>query len=170
MDALTTRRIADAAGVGVGSVYEYFENKQAILEEMNRRLIDDLVRQMRPRITEWIDMSLKDAVLALIREIRDFLSANNGRYGQFLSRQSPDDIRQSVTRINRLLRDLAVQYLIRNPKYATVPDLPVMSYIWIHGGVAVISQYLLEKNPHFDFDQLAHGLANMVENMVVKQA
>lgn len=37
-DGFNTNRIADAAGVGIGSIYEYFPNKQAIVE----RLLDDL--------------------------------------------------------------------------------------------------------------------------------
>lgn len=167
IDALTTRRIADTAGVGIGSVYEYFDNKQAILDEMRSRLIDDLVEQMRPRIAEWIELGLRDAVIALLSSIRDFLATGNGRYGKFLSRQGPDDMRQSLSGINKLLHDLTIQYLIRHPQYATVPNLPVMSYIWIHGGVAVIGQHLLEKNPRFAFDQIALGLAEMVERMVI---
>lgn len=166
-EALTTRRIADKAGVGIGSVYEYFENKKAILDEMSTRLTQDLVDHMRPRIAVWIELGLKDAVIALLSDIRDFLAANDGCYGKFMSRQNPAEIRKSFSGINRLLRDLTVQYLIRHPQYATVPNLPVMSYIWIHGGVAVISQHLLEKNTRFEFDQLALGLAEMVERMVV---
>lgn len=38
VDAFNTNRIAERAGVGIGSLYEYFPNKQAIVT----RLIDDL--------------------------------------------------------------------------------------------------------------------------------
>lgn len=43
-DAITTNRIAQEAGVGVGSVYEYFPNKEAIvlgvIEDLSRQEID----------------------------------------------------------------------------------------------------------------------------------
>ena len=48
MEGVTTRRIADTAGVGVGSVYEYFENKEAIVTAMNQRMVDELVGRLPP--------------------------------------------------------------------------------------------------------------------------
>jgi AcrR family transcriptional regulator len=39
----TTNRIADVAGVGVGTVYEYFANKDTVFEALIRREIDALV-------------------------------------------------------------------------------------------------------------------------------
>lgn len=40
---LTTRRVADVAGVSVGSFYQYFPNKEAVLAELVRRRVDGLV-------------------------------------------------------------------------------------------------------------------------------
>ncbi|MDZ4776156.1 MAG: helix-turn-helix domain-containing protein, partial [Alphaproteobacteria bacterium] len=41
-EALTTNRVADLAGVSVGSLYQYFPNKEAILVEMVCRHLTDL--------------------------------------------------------------------------------------------------------------------------------
>ncbi len=38
MDGLTTARIAEVSGVSVGSIYQYFESKEAILGELARRI------------------------------------------------------------------------------------------------------------------------------------
>lgn len=38
VDKLTTNRVAERAGVSVGSLYQYFPNKDAILAELARRL------------------------------------------------------------------------------------------------------------------------------------
>jgi len=55
VDAFNTNRIAEQAGVGIGSLYEYFPNKQAIVT----RLIDDLAE------------SESDAILAGLAEVED---------------------------------------------------------------------------------------------------
>jgi len=38
LEKFTTNRVGERAGVSVGSLYQYFPNKQAILAELNRRL------------------------------------------------------------------------------------------------------------------------------------
>ncbi|GAA0576118.1 hypothetical protein GCM10009416_13490 [Craurococcus roseus] len=41
---LTTRRVADVAGVSVGSLYQYFPNRQSLVAEVIRRKVDEGVR------------------------------------------------------------------------------------------------------------------------------
>lgn len=45
--ALTTNRVAERAGVSVGSLYQYFPGKEAILAELIRGLRRDMVLTMR---------------------------------------------------------------------------------------------------------------------------
>lgn len=44
--ALTVDRIATVAGVGVGSVYEYFTTKESIVAEVVRNVLDDLTAEL----------------------------------------------------------------------------------------------------------------------------
>jgi len=43
----TTNRIAEAAGVSVGTLYEYFANKEAVFESVIRRELEALVRALQ---------------------------------------------------------------------------------------------------------------------------
>src|SRR5688572_11660030 len=45
--ALTTIRIAECAGVSVGSLYQYFPNKQAIVAEIVRRRTAEIIAALR---------------------------------------------------------------------------------------------------------------------------
>ena len=40
-DALTTTRVAEAAGISVGSLYQWFPDKEAIAEALALRYLDD---------------------------------------------------------------------------------------------------------------------------------
>ncbi|KAA2314675.1 TetR/AcrR family transcriptional regulator [Pseudooceanicola sediminis] len=42
MGALTTTRVAERAGVSVGTMYQYFPNKQALVYALNERYLDTL--------------------------------------------------------------------------------------------------------------------------------
>lgn len=43
-DAFTTNRVAEKAGVSVGSLYQYFPNKDALLSELMRRHVEEIER------------------------------------------------------------------------------------------------------------------------------
>jgi AcrR family transcriptional regulator len=43
-DAFTTNRVAEKAGVSVGSLYQYFPNKEALLSELMRRHVMEIER------------------------------------------------------------------------------------------------------------------------------
>src|SRR5262245_63722931 len=68
--ALNTNRIAERAGVGIGTLYEYFPNKEAILIAMARqRLAEDerLVRQALIAAEAEPDVSLaRRAIRAMV--------------------------------------------------------------------------------------------------------
>jgi len=50
--ALTTNKIAERAGVSIGSLYQYFPNKEAVMTE--------LIRHKRSRMLAAVDMALDD--------------------------------------------------------------------------------------------------------------
>ena len=50
--ALTTNSIAEAAGVSIGSVYQYFPNKRAIFIALHERHIEQVDRMLQRKISE----------------------------------------------------------------------------------------------------------------------
>ncbi|HBU65760.1 MAG TPA: TetR/AcrR family transcriptional regulator, partial [Alcanivorax sp.] len=47
LDHTTTVRIAEIAGVSVGSLYQYFEGKDALVEALMDKLADDIAQGLR---------------------------------------------------------------------------------------------------------------------------
>jgi len=52
VDKITTAAIAEAAGVPIGSVYQYFPNKLAVLAELARRVMEQVDRKTASLIAE----------------------------------------------------------------------------------------------------------------------
>jgi AcrR family transcriptional regulator len=54
--ALTTNRVAEVAGVSIGSVYEYFPNKQALLAALAGRALDGIIEETAHGMAEMFQM------------------------------------------------------------------------------------------------------------------
>lgn len=67
LGGLTTNRVATTAGVSVGSLYQYFPSKEAILAELIRRLRRSLLTDCQAAAETVRDRPLSDAVDALVR-------------------------------------------------------------------------------------------------------
>lgn len=67
-EALTTNRVAELAGVSVGSLYQYFPNKEAILVEMVRRHLVDLGSGISAIAARADQLTLEELVSALIED------------------------------------------------------------------------------------------------------
>ena len=66
-DGLTTNAIADRAGVSVGSLYQYFPNKEAILATLIREKRHHLLTRMKYAAEEMRSLSPVAALDALVR-------------------------------------------------------------------------------------------------------
>ncbi len=67
-EAFTTNRVAEKAGVSVGSLYQYFPNKEALLGELMRRHVEELERGMLAITAEAAKRPIAETVRALIED------------------------------------------------------------------------------------------------------
>lgn len=67
-EAMTTNRVAEAAGISVGSLYQYFPNKDAIVAELTRRHVEQASLSFRRVFDEW-RVSPPDSIAVAVREL-----------------------------------------------------------------------------------------------------
>jgi AcrR family transcriptional regulator len=104
-DALSTTRIAAEAGVSVGSLYQYFPDKAAIVDAVAHRylgdfeeLMEDLAGQARPG--RW-----DDPVDALVDAFAKRYAARPGYRALWLGRHLSDELRAADRRNKEVLAD-----------------------------------------------------------------
>jgi AcrR family transcriptional regulator len=64
--AVTTNRIAEVAGVSIGSVYQYFPDKRAIFTALHQRHIEQIDRLVETTLVRHAESSLEELVRAMI--------------------------------------------------------------------------------------------------------
>ena len=67
--AATTNRIAEVAGVSIGSVYQYFPDKRAIFMALHARHVDQIAGLVERTLLDHASSSLEDLVRALIEAV-----------------------------------------------------------------------------------------------------
>jgi AcrR family transcriptional regulator len=64
--AITTNRVAEVAGVSIGSVYQYFPNKRAIFIALHRRHVEDIDRRIERTLSALAAAPLAALLAALV--------------------------------------------------------------------------------------------------------
>jgi len=68
---VTTNRIAEVAGVSIGSVYQYFPDKTAIFAALHDRHVREMSRRIDATLVDHAGDSLEDLVRALVTAMVD---------------------------------------------------------------------------------------------------
>lgn len=164
LSGTTTRHIADVAGVGVASLYDYFKNKEAVFAAMNERLLADTVSTLTPIVPTLLTLNIGDATRLLLRTYGELLQRNNGRYLHWVKARNEQHINSNMEPVHKMLNDMFMRYLLQHPRYTRIPDLATAHYIFLTGGMLSMLHFLGQDNPPISFDNLVDGLARMVNH------
>jgi AcrR family transcriptional regulator len=82
--ALTTNRIAESAGVGIGTLYEFFPNREAIVLALAERRLERLAREVQDGLEQVRALDASSGLELLLRRIVRAVAADRGLYGALL--------------------------------------------------------------------------------------
>lgn len=137
-EALTTTRIADRAGVAIGSVYQFFPDKRAITQELTRRNVEQFVSRVGRRFLDEDYRGWWEAVDAIIDEYVDMHRTVPGfkslHFGDVVDLNLLDSDSDNNTVIAGRLRGL----LLKEFGLADSHELDVAVLVAVEAGDAVL--------------------------------
>jgi len=78
--AVTTNRVAEVAGVSIGSVYQYFPDKRAIFVALHQRHIEQIDRMVETKLMEHAASSLEKLIRAMVEAMVEAHAADPDLY------------------------------------------------------------------------------------------
>lgn len=162
LEATTTRHIAETAGIGVGSLYEYFSNKDEIYQLMYTRLVNEVSHTIKALVPVLVTLPISDAIRRILYAVGALLQRDDKRYLRCARYALQADMKMDMEPLAKLLMEVILQYVMHQPRYMRVRNIPTMNYIFIHGGIYTLMHHLSERNPALSYDALVDGLADMV--------
>jgi AcrR family transcriptional regulator len=86
--AITTNRVAEVAGVSIGSLYQYFPDRPAIFEALHRRHIEEVDRLFARKFMEHAGSPLDQLIRALVDAMVEAHTTDSQLY-ELLSTEVP---------------------------------------------------------------------------------
>ncbi|GGJ36181.1 TetR family transcriptional regulator [Neoroseomonas lacus] len=162
--ALTTNRIAERAGFSIGTLYQYFPNRDAILRAMAAR---EQQRVLARLATEFAEFDPADPEPALRQTIRVFLGAFRGRHGVrraiilTMMRRMPDDPFVSVGVAEPLLAALETRCAGHFP-----PLGEAGRFVLLRAIVGCVRAAAIERSPLLGTPAFEDALVRLVMGML----
>ena len=146
--AITTNRIAEAAGVSIGSLYQYFPDKRAIFTALYDRHVADVRLVIERTMADCTSASLEDFTRELVEGLAS-VHTENAELHEVVSGAAPE----TAHGFKNALQGIFEQIISRAEQDRYTPDeakrmlfvLPPMVEALVHG-VAHQSRALISRN------------------------
>lgn len=146
-DAFSTNRVAAAAGVSPGSLYQYFPDKATILDLVVDRYLADTAEQvgaaLSDRITEFGPAMVRDTADALVAALE-----SDRALLRVVSEELPlARSRRRLTDLERQVRDLITAYLAARPELNHRPDAGAAAWMLVLAMENLAVRWVLDQPP-----------------------
>jgi AcrR family transcriptional regulator len=163
LDAATTTRIAEVAGVSIGSLYQYFSHRDAILSALQEREFERTLAVVQKSLADGnLDEEPARTVRAVLRGVAETYSQCPGLHRVL----AIEGLR--VAKAERVHAfDLRVIQVVRHFLAATKApivrrNVEAAAFLVYQSVRATMLAYLLERPPGLDAESLIEELANLI--------
>ena len=166
----TTNHIADRAGVSVGSLYQYFHDKDDLIEALLERLTGEIASALDDTLAQVGDADVQSVVQALLRTA---LAATNNQENLYLELARNWNQLHTLTVINMLeehMMEACRRYILRHHGELKVDNLPAMLFVVINSTLFTVMRHQSLANPPISTQELIDALSTMIATYAERPA
>ena len=159
-ESLTTNRIAEVAGVSVGSLYQYFPNKESLVDALRERYDAQFLERMIRAFGSSASLPLREAVHEFARFIIDIHREDPQLHNE-LSPEIPEDQHRTV-------RELVKAYLEAHRDEVRRPDLEIATYVVVEVGESLVHNTALRAPERLEDPRFLDEVCDLMERYLAK--
>lgn len=160
----TTNHIAAAAEMSVGSLYQYFPNKDALLVELSRRHVDETAASISALIAE-DSIPFAERLAAAVDALVAVHAGDDGdgRLHQVLFEQAPrpDEYLAELRSAEGAVVDQVAE-LLRDDPTVDVPDVHLAARIVVSTVESLVHRFIARPHDDLDVDAFSDELVRML--------
>jgi AcrR family transcriptional regulator len=163
----TTNRIAERAGVSIGSLYQYFPSKDAILVALARRHLEEGMTLLAPQLQRLGDGEAWDTVLPDVVDAMVAMHAVAPMLHRCLFEETrlPKGLRDELEALEDALVDVTAKALTADPKRSPA-DTRLAARIVVNTIEGLTHRLVLRPLPEVDSERVAREITALVRAYV----
>jgi AcrR family transcriptional regulator len=144
-DRATTNVIARRAGVSIGSLYQYFPHKEALVTALCERHLGEMTALLIGEVAAMRDLPLGAAVHALVRSLLRAHSVSPELHRVLIEQVPRIAGFERITQIDRIIIDLIRTELERRDERFRPRDLDLAVFMLVHSVQAITHAAILDR-------------------------
>lgn len=169
LDNTSTPLIAERAGVSVGSLYQYFSSKEALIEAMVAKLAEDIGTGLG-RLPIAPEASFRDLVSVAIRFGFATLHSQNGLYLELVRNWHRLPTQKVADVLQQHFLELARLYFLKHYREYPIADLQVRLFIITNSTLFTMVRQVGQNSAWITEDAVAEGLIDMITGYLLAPA
>ena len=161
LDAVTTHHIADAAGVSVGSLYQYFDGKEMLIEALMDKLANDIA-SLLVQLPMIEGGSLRHNVQSIIEFGFSVLHSRDGLFLELVSNWNNLHTDKVMDTLQQSFMDLSRLYFLKNYQQNPIEDLHVRVFIIVNSVLFNMVRFIGQNTALLTQQQVVSGMTDMV--------
>lgn len=161
LDGTTTPHIAELAGVSVGSLYQYFDGKDALIEALVEKMAGDVAQGLKRLPLNEIG-NLREMIGTAIRFGFSFLNSGDGLYLEMVRNWHRLPTRKVADLLQQQFLDLARVYFLKHYHDYPIRDLQVRIFIIVNSTIFTVVRLISQSDGFLREEEVAEGLTQMI--------
>jgi AcrR family transcriptional regulator len=162
LDAVTTPKIAEMAGVSVGSLYQYFDDKQALIEALIEKGSHEVVKALQTLINQIESDSLEEIVKQSIQYGFSLLRQSDGLYLEIVKNWHRLPMQKMVDVMQSFSLDFGRLFFTKHYQTHSIQNLHVKFFIIVNSTLFTMMQYISGNNALITQDEVINELTDMI--------
>lgn len=162
----TTNHIAARAGVSVGSLYQYFESKDALIDALLDRSSQELAAVVDQRLAGLLDAPPRVVVENLLTAVVEVLQDGPAHHLELLRHWQQISTLRALQSLERHMHDACRRYVLRHVTAVRIDDLPAALFVVINSTLFTLLHYLSQSPPPLPREAVITSLSEMIARYV----
>jgi AcrR family transcriptional regulator len=164
----TTNKIAEIAGVGIGSLYDYFPNKKSIAVALMDRRIQDYVNGFKKVLLADPDKSVEQKMEDLVAFVKEY-SLDRKPFLKEIFILAPESGRMEILYNARIAgSEILTEYLKLKLPHSTEREIAQDAFLLVHAVLGVTESYVMLDTPFFNAEEIAQKLLVIIKSILNK--
>lgn len=169
-ESCTTNRVAAAAGASIGSLYQYFPNKEALVVAVMERHLEQLKVALAERLVALAGADLETAVREMVRALLEVRRLQPRLHRVLLEQVPRIGALKRLHELHGQYQPLVAAWLEANRAHLGVPNPSVAAYVLIGAVEGVLMRVMVERPAWVEQGHLERELVRLVLAYLSPQA